>query len=157
MNPSPFGRRWRAAPDEGGMAQNKTTRTTIERARALRRTATEPERFLWALLRGRRLSGWKFRRQVPIGMYIADFYCHEAGVVVEVDGAMHGEQLGYDDRRTAWLNAQGLRVLRFSTPQVLGSAERVLEAVLSACQEAPSSAAPRHLLPEGEGNTHPVF
>jgi very-short-patch-repair endonuclease len=77
---------------------------------------TVTERRLWSYLRCRQLEGWKFRRQAPIGEYFVDFYCPAARLVVELDGDSHDweDRVAADDRRQAWLEAQGLRVLRFS-------------------------------------------
>ncbi len=111
------------------------------RARALRAERTKGEALLWFRLRGRKLSGWKFRRQVPRGPYIVDFLCVEAGVVVELDGAQHGEQAGYDAARTAYLEAEGLRVVRFWNAEVCDGLDGVCAAVLAACGgEAPHPA-----------------
>src|SRR5271167_1014771 len=86
-----------------------------ENARRLRRNATIPERILWNRLRGGGLAGLKFRRQQPIGPYIVDFFCHEAGLVVEVDGRSHDERGNEDARREAFLREQQqLQVLRVS-------------------------------------------
>jgi very-short-patch-repair endonuclease len=74
--------------------------TTLERARSLRANQTESERRLWGELRGRRLGGWKWRRQAPIGPFIVDFYCPAARLVVELDGSQHLDQTDYDERRT---------------------------------------------------------
>jgi very-short-patch-repair endonuclease len=77
---------------------------------------TEPERLLWAMLRGSQLK-LRFRRQHPIGSYVLDFYCPAARLCVEVDGPVHQEpgQIERDTKRDAWLDAQGVRVLRFSS------------------------------------------
>ncbi|QXP94332.1 DUF559 domain-containing protein [Methylococcus capsulatus] len=98
-------------------------------ARAMRKTATDAENLMWRLLRNRRLANAKFRRQHPIGEYIADFYCDEHGLVVELDGGQHAEQKTYDERRTAFLQSQGLTVLRFWNHQVLGETEAVLQVI----------------------------
>ena len=108
--------------------------TSVERARALRTEDTEAEARLWASLRDRRLGGWRWKRQVPQGSYIVDFYCAAARLVVEIDGGQHAEQLDYDERRTAYLNAKGLRVLRFWNHQVLTSREGVCLTILNACE-----------------------
>ena len=81
-------------------------------ARTLRREATEAEDRLWQELRGRRLDGIKFRRQVPVGRFVADFLCSDAMLIVEVDGSQHAGSMR-DDKRTAELNRLGFRVLRF--------------------------------------------
>ena len=84
-------------------------------ARRLRREMTAAEAMVWRALRGSRLAGLKFRRQVPIGPYVADFLCHEAKIIVEVDGPSHDdpEQSLLDRERDAWLESRGFRVLRF--------------------------------------------
>src|SRR5690242_9709167 len=91
----------------------------IERARQLRRDTTVPERFLWSLLRDGRLAGLKFRRQHPIGPFVADFYCHDAALVVEVDGMSHDGRAVADAQRTSYLESQGLQVLRIGNDDVL--------------------------------------
>jgi very-short-patch-repair endonuclease len=75
---------------------------------------------------GEKIPGTKFRRQVPIGPYYADFLCFSAKLVIEVDGGQHGEAQDYDTRRTAFLEAKGLRVIRFWNNDVLGNAEGVM-------------------------------
>lgn len=94
--------------------------------RRLRRESTDAERRLWALLRNRRLDGWKFRRQHPLGPYVVDFACLEAGLVVELDGPIHQAQAEYDAARDAYLAARGFTVLRLPNAQVL---ERLPEAI----------------------------
>jgi very-short-patch-repair endonuclease len=88
-----------------------------DRAKTLRRAMTQPEKTLWFLLR-RNSLGWHFRRQHPIGPYILDFYCAARKLCVEVDGPVHSEQAERDARRTAWLNKEGIRVIRFSAEEV---------------------------------------
>ncbi len=89
-------------------------------ARQMRKAMTEAEVVLWTFLRKRRLSGFKFRRQHPIGAYIADFACIQEKLVVEVDGATHWtpEQLAHDARRTAFLERAGWSVLRVTNLDV---------------------------------------
>ena len=94
------------------------------RAQTLRNAATEPERRLWRYLR-RQLDGWKFSRQMPIGPYICDFLCREARLIVEVDGGQHSESKR-DERRTAFLEAEGFRVMRFWNSDVMERMEGVL-------------------------------
>jgi very-short-patch-repair endonuclease len=74
---------------------------------------TQAEWRLWYHLRAHRFLGLKFRRQVPIGPYTADFLCEIAGLIVEVDGGQHADRVEEDAARTRWLNAQGYRVVRF--------------------------------------------
>lgn len=98
-----------------------------ERAKALRQQMTDAERRLWQHLRAHRFMGLKFKRQKPLGHYIVDFICVEAGLVVELDGGQHAEQVAYDQRRDAWLLEQGLTVLRFWNHDVLQQTDAVLE------------------------------
>ena len=88
---------------------------TTDRARQLRRDATEPERRLWAILLSLRQQGHHFRRQHPIGPYYADFACVSAGLVIEADGVTHMPEgdVAYDRRRDDFLRSRGFRVLRF--------------------------------------------
>jgi len=83
----------------------------------MRNEPTEAERKLWLLLRDRRFSGFKFRRQVQIGRYIVDFACPAKRVIVEADGGQHAEN-GYDAERDAWLTAQGFRIRRFWNAEI---------------------------------------
>ena len=122
-------------------------RLNVERARSMRGTPTDAEQLLWHHLRNRRLQGWKFRCQHEIGRYIVDFVCPDTGLIVELDGGQHGDQLIYDERRTVELEAMGYRVLRFWNNDVLKNVEGVLEVIL----EALASPAPHpNPLPEGE-------
>lgn len=98
-------------------------------ARRLRHDMTGAERHLWTHLRRRRLGGYRFRRQHPLGPWIADFACLEAGLVVEIDGSPH---LGSarDSRRDAWFEVRGFRVLRFWNNDVLARTDDVLAMIL---------------------------
>jgi very-short-patch-repair endonuclease len=107
-----------------------TTEST-QFARTLRHNQTDTERELWHLLRRSELAGYKFRRQVPLGPYIADFVCLSARLIVELDGGQHGEQIPHDSERTKWLEAQNFLVLRFWNNQVFEEQEAVLETILS--------------------------
>jgi len=126
----------------------------IVRARALRASITNAERKLWYALRDRRFAGYKFRRQVPMGPYIADFICYSARLVIEVDGGQHAES-ARDGRRDRWFAQNGFRVLRFWNNEVLHNLEGVWMVILEALQEAaphPARAARGHLSPaRGEG------
>jgi very-short-patch-repair endonuclease len=110
----------------------------LSRARALRRHASEAESTLWKYLRGHRLKGYKFRRQVVIEPYIVDFACLEVKLIVEADGGQHTDQMAYDARRTARLEGMGYRVLRFWNHEILGELQSVLEQIESALNETPS-------------------
>ncbi|MGH6892911.1 MAG: endonuclease domain-containing protein [Dongiaceae bacterium] len=100
-------------------------------ARTLRKTMTDAERALWRLLRERQIEGMRFRRQVPIDHYIADFTCLEARLIIEVDGGQHSE-LDADRKRDAYLRSQGFRVLRFWNNDVLANREGVFRAITEA-------------------------
>jgi very-short-patch-repair endonuclease len=104
---------------------------TRDRARVLRAAQTEVERRLWQRLRNRQLKGAKFRRQHPIGPYIADFFCLEARLVIELDGSQHGEDAEHraDQRRTELLTRDGYTVLRFWNEEVLDNIDGVLESI----------------------------
>ena len=79
------------------------------RARQLRKNLTDAERSLWNILRNRQMSGYRFRRQAPIGPYIVDFVCFKNRLVIEVDGGQHMVRSDYDAARTTWLEAEGFR------------------------------------------------
>ena len=113
----------------GGMEKSPLT---VSRARSLRKSETGAEIKLWGYLRGRRLADFKFRRQVPIPPYIADFECLSHGLVVEVDGATHGDQheVLYDERRTAYLKTKGFTVYRVISLDVFNHITEVLDGIL---------------------------
>jgi very-short-patch-repair endonuclease len=115
-------------------------------ARPLRKNSTDAERILWSELRGHRLNGASFRRQVPIQNYIADFVCHAAKLVIELDGGHHfsdqAEQA--DAARAVVIETQGFKVLRFSNLDVMKNRAGVLETIAAAVAErAPTLALPR--------------
>jgi very-short-patch-repair endonuclease len=101
------------------------------RARTLRREQTLAESKLWTCLRNRQLTGVKFVRQVSIGPFFADFCCRDAKLVIEIDGVTHEtpEELARDVRRTAWLEAQGYRVIRFRNEELMGDLDAVLQRI----------------------------
>jgi adenine-specific DNA-methyltransferase len=103
---------------------------TQSRARRLRNQSTDAERLLWRHLRRRQLNGFRFRRQVPIGEYVADFACMDAKLVIELDGGQHQEQVARDARRDSRINDRGYRVVRFSNNQVFEETTAVLEVIL---------------------------
>jgi very-short-patch-repair endonuclease len=100
-------------------------------ARALRRNATSAERRLWQVLRRKQVGGFRFRRQVILGGFVADFACLEARLVLEVDGATHGtdDQVTRDLMRTDALGAQGFAVLRFTNDDVYRNLDDVAETI----------------------------
>jgi len=103
----------------------------IRYAKSMRHDPVANERILRKLLRNRRLEGLKFRRQVPIGRYIADFLCLRHRLVVEADGPTHEDSL-YDIERDAWLRGQGFRLLRFQNATIEWHPQEVLDAILAA-------------------------
>jgi very-short-patch-repair endonuclease len=105
-----------------------------QNARALRRGSTDTERRLWAVLRDRRLAGYRFRRQHPIGDFIVDFVCTKHHLVVEADGGQHADSEA-DERRTKILKEEGWRVIRFWNNDVLANTEGVVETILRALQQ----------------------
>ena len=108
----------------------------------LRRRSTDAERLVWRHVRGRRLGGFKFRRQQPLGPYIPDFVCYECRLLLELDGGQHVEQRAKDERRDAWLVSQGFRVLRFPDNYVLTNIGGTLETILKALRERSAAAKP---------------
>src|SRR5215471_5963565 len=100
-------------------------------ARELRTNQTPAEDLLWHLLRDRRLLGFKFRRQHQFGDYVADFYCHEARLIIECDGSVHDSnaQWQHDQNRDAYTTSRGLRVLRFRNDQILENTGEVLRKI----------------------------
>mgnify|MGYP001765148581 CR=1 FL=1 len=107
-----------------------------ERARALRNAAPSAESLLWSRLRARRLGGFKFVRQTPIGPFFADFCCRPEKLVVEIDGATHSRdaEIARDARRTGFLRSEGYRVLRFTNDDVFSTLDGVLETLLAALE-----------------------
>ena len=110
----------------------------------MRHDPTEPEQRLWLALRAKRFSGVKFRRQKVIGPYIVDFASRDPMLVIELDGDSHAGQIDYDERRTAYLEQQGYRVIRFGNADVMKNLEGVLTVIGAALAPLPT------LSPEGE-------
>ena len=116
--------------ERDGLREREEKGATLQtHARVLRRQASDAERLLWRHLRGRRLAGYKCRRQVVIEPYIVDFLCYEAMLIIEADGGQHAEQKRYDTRRSARLEAMGYRVIRFWNHEILTETEAVLEQI----------------------------
>jgi very-short-patch-repair endonuclease len=116
------------------------SRRLLGYARTMRSDATDAERRMWTILRSRKLSGFKFRRQYPIGGYIVDFYCVKARVAIELDGGQHKEPeyVEYDKKRTRKLNGMGVRVIRFSDLDALKDSEVVAETIWRELNSEPS-------------------
>jgi len=124
----------------------KLLRPSTYRARALRRRATPAERALWRIVRRHGLDGAKFRRQHPLGPFYVDFYCVEAALVLEADGAGHFPPSAYQHARNAFLASAGVRILRFENSEILDDPRAVVARILAALRE--SNTPP---LPPGEG------
>ena len=150
----------RAQPDRDGgtLASERTergyTKRTLTNAKRLRRDLTDAERVLWKHVRNGQMNGLKFRRQQPIGPYIVDFVCQDAGLIVEADGSQHAEST-HDAQRDAYLKSLDYTVLRFWNNDINQNFSGVLEAIYHALND-PSPTSPRiksgatHPLPQGE-------
>lgn len=103
----------------------------IEFARLRRQMADQWERQMWELLRNRQRCNMKFRREHPLGIYTADFYCVAVKLVVEIDGASHATQeaMSHDADRDQWMQSQGIRILRFSCAQVEHETQFVIDQI----------------------------
>ena len=119
-----------------------------EFAKHLRHNMTESEHKLWRHLRAHRLQGEKFRRQQPIGPYVVDFVHFGARLIVEADGGQHNHA-PHDERRDAWLRAQGFNVLRFWNNDIMSNPDGVLAKVMAAIAELPLSPNPSPARGEG--------
>lgn len=108
------------------------------RALALRKNMTDAETLLWSHLRRKQMQAFKFRRQAPIGPYIADFVCIEAALVIELDGGQHAIDADHDDQRDTYMNARGYQFLRFWNNDVIENLDGVLETISSAFVERSS-------------------
>lgn len=113
-----------------------------QRARWLRKNATDAEKRLWQQLRGQQLNAHKFRRQHVLGIYIVDFVCLEAKLIIELDGGQHQQQIAYDQKRTEYFVALGFTILRFWNHEVLQETDAVLLQILQYLSPNP--------LPDGE-------
>lgn len=107
---------------------------TLTFARTLRQTSTEAEQLLWRLLRNRRLTGHKFRRQHPIPPYVLDFYCDAKKLAIELDGGQHNtdDARAHDEIRASFLASRGIQVVRFWNDAILTETDAVLEAIHNA-------------------------
>jgi very-short-patch-repair endonuclease len=106
-------------------------------ARKLRKQQTPQEVKVWARLRDRQFLGYKFRRQVPVGRYVVDFYCAEKKLILEVDGGHHMQQETQDRSREEYLHTQGYQVLRFWNSDIEQNLEGVFERIQQALQDPP--------------------
>ena len=128
----------------GAHMQNRPTLKAQANARALRRDMTDSERRLWSRLRMEQL-GVKFRRQHPVGNYIADFACLRPKLIVELDGSHHADQISYDQKRDLFFQDQGFIVLRFASNEPFLNLDGVLTVIaaeLAVCGMPPSQPSP---------------
>jgi len=102
---------------------------TFESARILRKNMTVHEKLLWGRLKLKQICGVRFRRQHPIDFFIADFYCHEARLVVELDGEVHKAQREYDDGRSAEMERYYIKVIRFTNSEIEENIENVVKSI----------------------------
>ena len=98
----------------------------FEAARILRKNMTSSEKLLWEQLKGKQILGLRFRRQHPIDIFIADFYCHEVRLVVEIDGEIHNQKKEYDDGREAEMEKYNIKTIRFINEEVENDIEKVI-------------------------------
>jgi very-short-patch-repair endonuclease len=103
----------------------------FENAKRLRENMTNSEKLLWEKLKGKQICGLRFRRQHPIDIFIADFYCHEVKLVIEIDGEIHVEHEEYDDGRTAELEKYNITVVRFRNSEIDNDIEKVVKEIKS--------------------------
>ena len=119
-----------------------------QRAKEMRSKMTSAERVMWALLRKHRQAGFHFRRQHPMARFIVDFCCTKAKLCIEVDGSIHEQQRERDEERTAWLEAMGYTVLRFTNDEILDArhlvARRIRAELMSPRSSAKAASAPSH-------------
>ena len=105
----------------------RATPEIINNARMLRENMTASEKLLWERLKTKQICGVRFRRQHPIFIFIADFYCHEARLVVEIDGEIHNQQIEYDDGRSAEMEKFFIKIIRFTNYEVENKIDEVIE------------------------------
>ena len=114
----------------------------IVRAKTLRKIMTNAEKLLWTALKDKQLDGFKFRRQHPIWIFVADFYCHQAKLIVELDGAIHQQTKAKDLNRTAELKNFGIKVIRFANEEVLEDLNHVLSQIRNECKTRSKTPSP---------------
>ncbi|MGC4030450.1 MAG: DUF559 domain-containing protein [Tepidisphaeraceae bacterium] len=117
--------------------ERPNSRKLLPFAKEMRQAPSDAERMLWYRLRSRQLGGLKFRRQVPIGPFIADFACDECKLIVEIDGLQHDDRIDYDANRTATLGELGWRVVRFYAGDVVKDIDSVLMTILNLRSPSP--------------------
>ncbi len=124
-------------PIKNIVRNQRASRKKRQFARKLRRNMTPAEKLLWQRLRANRLGGWHFRRQQIIDGFIVDFYCHQADLVIEVDGPIHLHQKAADQRREEVLKTKGLRVIRFKNEEIESDLDLVCKRITALLGGAP--------------------
>ncbi|GJM18894.1 MAG: hypothetical protein DHS20C14_11070 [Phycisphaeraceae bacterium] len=135
-------------------ADLRSNATARARATGLRRETTPPEDALWSRLRRKQVGGFRFRRQHALGEFVADFYCHDAALVIEVDSSYHDRD--HDEQRDLWMSQHGIAVVRVSAGDVAADVDAVLRTIQRALQERiehPHPSPPPHA---GEGAKPPT-
>jgi very-short-patch-repair endonuclease len=122
-------------PSRSGRGGMPSKELLLARAKWMRANPTDAEKRLWSILRAKRLSDYKFKRQVIIDWYIADFVNFERRVIVEADGSQHADNK-YDERRDAYLKSQGFKMIRFWNRDALKDSHAVAETIWSALQQS---------------------
>ena len=152
--PSPLAGEGDSAPlrraGRGGAAPD--AEILLIRAKEMRGAMTDAETALWCILRAKRLDAFKFKRQEPVGQYIADFICYGARLIIEADGSQHADS-DSDMRRTAWLQSQGFVVLRFWNVDILKTPDDVAQTIFATLSSPSPRAAQARVsrpLPRGE-------
>jgi very-short-patch-repair endonuclease len=115
---------------------HEATKQIFDNAKKLRRNQTPAEERLWKILRSHKIKGLKFRRQHPIYRFIADFYCHDLKLIIEIDGSIHllDDIKEYDIKREEKLKQLGLNVIRFTNEQVFMEPEIIVDAIMKLCK-----------------------
>ena len=149
-SPSPLAGEGGARRVAAGGRGRSTKSSVLGNAKHMRSNPTEAESALWRVLRSKRLSGWKFKRQQPLGRYIVDFVCFAERLIVEADGSQHIDS-DYDTRRDAWLVSQDFRLLRFWNNDILKNPDGVLTSILVELDSTPVGIEPTAPLPLSPG------
>lgn len=134
-----------------------TRKIGTSRSRALRRNATDAEKALWRALKNIPVYGSHFRRQVPIGPYVADFACLKARLLIELDDGHHSEDdvAAHDERRTRWLESEGYHVIRFWNAELIENLPGVLDTIYAGLYGSPQSEALALSIPRPDGRPFP--
>lgn len=125
------------------MEVSKRDKRLTEFAREMRKSPMPNERWLWNVVRNRRLGGWKFRRQCPVGPYIADFLCEGAHVIVELDGSSHDDRQDYDEARCAVLESLDYCVIRVGSKVLVRDGDDIPGLILESCEKSKNTPSPQ--------------